>query len=182
MLKVIVLSLAALMIVWIVAQSLGLTPEQIEDRILLADINAEEGAAYRAANALRDGVIAFPSGLQLELLTAGTGPVPAAGDWVRVHYRGWHIDGREFENSWRRDEPATVTPERTIAGWRQALTEAPVGSRLRLVIPPEMAYGRAGGGHIGPEETLIFELELLDIIVPEPRPEIPAWERPVPGL
>lgn len=182
MLKVIVFSVAALVVIWLVSQSLGLTPQQVEERILLAEMNAEEGDAYRVANSRRASVIVFPSGLQLEVLREGFGPVPEEQDWVLVHYQGWHIDGREFENSWRRGEPATVTPNRTIPGWREALTVAPVGSLLRLVIPPELAYGRAGGGRIGPEETLVFELELLAIVPPDPVPVPPAWERPVPGL
>jgi FKBP-type peptidyl-prolyl cis-trans isomerase FkpA len=99
-----------------------------------------------------------------------------------VHYRGWHIDGREFENSWRRGEPATVTVARTIPGWRQVLTAIPVGTRARLVVPPELAYGRPGSGIIGPEETLVFELELLAVVEPATVLEPEEWEKPVPNL
>jgi FKBP-type peptidyl-prolyl cis-trans isomerase FkpA/FKBP-type peptidyl-prolyl cis-trans isomerase FklB len=101
---------------------------------------------------------------------------------VQVHYRGWHIDGREFENSWRRGEPATVTVARTIPGWRQVLTSIPVGTRARLVVPPELAYGRPGSGIIGPEETLVFELELLAVVEPATVVEPEEWEKPVPNL
>ncbi|AHE98820.1 FKBP-type peptidyl-prolyl cis-trans isomerase [Thioalkalivibrio paradoxus] len=182
MLKVILISLLALVFVFLGARSCGLTPEQIEERILLAEMNAEEGLAYRSENERRPGVVVWDNGLQVEVLREGQGTVPDEDDWVQVHYRGWHLDGREFENSWRRNEPATVPIERTIAGWREALVSTPVGTRLRLVVPPELAYGRAGGGRIGPEETLIFELELLAIVMPDPPREIEEWERPVPGL
>jgi FKBP-type peptidyl-prolyl cis-trans isomerase FkpA/FKBP-type peptidyl-prolyl cis-trans isomerase FklB len=182
MLRVILFSLLALFVVFIVAQSLGLTPEQIEDQILLADINAEEGSAYRAANARRPTVVTMANGLQVEVLLAGDGAIPMEDDWVQVHYRGLHVDGREFENSWRKREAATVAVADTIPGWRQALMSIPVGTRVRLVLPPELAYGRPGGGHIGPEETLVFELELLAIVEPEQPRERDEWEKPVPGL
>ncbi|TVP90908.1 MAG: FKBP-type peptidyl-prolyl cis-trans isomerase [Thioalkalivibrio sp.] len=182
MLRVILFSLLALVVVFIVAQSLGLTPEQIEDQILLAELNAEEGAAYRESNGRRAGVVTMTNGLQVEVLNHGDGPIPAEDDWVRVHYQGWHVDGREFENSRRRGEPATVTVANTIPGWRQVLEAIPVGSHVRLVVPPELAYGRPGGGRIGPEETLIFDLELLAIVEPDPPMVREEWEKPVPGL
>lgn len=182
MLKVILFSLLALVMVFLGARSCGLTPEQVEDRILLTELNVEAGDAFRRENAARPGVVTWPSGLQVEVIAEGAGAIPTAEDWVRVHYRGRHIDGREFENSWRRGEPATVTVARTIPGWREVLVEIPVGTHLRLVIPPDLAYGRTGGGVIGPEETLVFELELLAIVQPEVPPEVQEWERPVPGL
>ena len=182
MLRVILFSLLALGVVFIVAHSLGLTPEQIEDQILLADLNAEEGAAYREANARKPGVVTTDTGLQIEILLAGDGTIPVEDDWVQVHFRGMHIDGREFENSWRKREPATVAVADTIPGWRQALVSIPVGTRIRLVLPPELAYGRPGGGHIGPEETLVFELDLLAIVEPEQPRDRDEWEKPVPGL
>ena len=182
MLRVILFSLAMLVMVYFGARSCGLTPEQVEDRVLLAELNAAEGAAYRSANAQRAGVVTLASGLQVEILHTGAGPVPTDDDWVELHYRGRRLDGREFENSWRRQEPATVTVARTIPGWREALVSIPVGTRLRLVVPPELAYGRAGGGHVGPEETLVFELELLAVVAPEPAREQAEWEQRVPGL
>ena len=182
MLKVIGFSLIALVVVYWVAQSLGLTPEQIEDQILLAELNAEEGAAFRAKHARQSGILSWDDGIQVEILEMGDGDIPDLEDWVQVHYRGWHIDGREFENSWRRGEPATVTVARMIPGWREVLRQIPEGTRIRFVLPPDLAYGRAGGGQIGPEETLAFELEFLRIV----QPEVPAprqeWEQPVPGL
>jgi FKBP-type peptidyl-prolyl cis-trans isomerase FkpA len=181
-LRTILLSLLALVAVFFVARSCGLTPEQVESQILLAELNEEEGSAFRAANALRPGVLTLPSGLQVEMLRPGNGAVPAEDDWVEVHYRGSHIDGRTFQDSWRSEDPATVLVARTIPGWREALVAVPVGSRVKLVVPPALAYGRAGGGAIGPEETLVFELELLAIVVPEAPPERDELQQPVPNL
>lgn len=182
MLRVIIFSLAALVLVFLWARSSGLTPQQVEDRILLAELNADAGEAYRRAQLLEPGVVSLPNGLLVQLLREGDGDVPAADDWVRVHYSGWRIDGRQFDSSRRRDEPATLPLERAIPGWRQALQVMPVGSRLRLVLPPELAYGRAGAGVIGPEETLVFELELLEIVVPDTPVEPDPSQLPVPNL
>jgi FKBP-type peptidyl-prolyl cis-trans isomerase FkpA len=182
MLRAILFSLAALVVVALVARSCGLTPEQIESRVLLAELNAEEGAAYRSANRARPGVVELPGGLQVELHTLGDGPLPSADDWVEVHYRGSHIDGRVFEDSFRRAEPAVVPVAKTIAGWQRALLGMPVGSSVRLVIPPQLAYGVTGGGPVGPEETLVFELELRAIVEPPKAPERDALQQRVPGL
>jgi FKBP-type peptidyl-prolyl cis-trans isomerase FkpA len=181
-LRTILLSLLALVAVFFVARSCGLTPEQVESQILLAELNEEEGSVFRAANALRSEVLTLPSGLQVEMLRPGDGAVPAEDDWVEVHYRGSHIDGRTFQDSWRSGDPATVLVARTIPGWREALVSVPVGSRLKLVVPPALAYGRAGGGPVGPEETLVFELELLGIVVPAAAPERDELQQPVPNL
>ena len=182
MLRAILFSLAALLIVMFVARSCGTSPAQIEAQLMLADLNIEEGMAYRTKNRNRPGVIELPDGLQFEWFIRGDGPLPEAGDWVVVHYRGLHIDGRVFEDSYRRGDPAVVPLDGVIDGWQRALVGMPVGSRVRLVIPPELAYGRPGGGPVGPEETLVFELELLAIeAAPEPV-EREEWQKPVPGL
>jgi FKBP-type peptidyl-prolyl cis-trans isomerase FkpA len=182
MARLIAWSVVLLALIWLVARSCGLTPQQMEDQLLLAELNSTEGAAYRAANGVRPGVLTLPNGLQVEWLEQGDGAVPAPEDWVRVHYRGWHIDGREFDNTWRRGEPATVAVAQTIAGWHATLVSLPAGSRVRLVLPPELAYGRGGGGHIGPEETLIFELQLLEVTEPPASQTREEWEKPVPNL
>jgi FKBP-type peptidyl-prolyl cis-trans isomerase FkpA len=180
--RAIILSLAALVMVMLVARSCGLTPGQMEDRILLAELNAEEGSAYRTANRRRPGVVELADGLQVEMLELGAGPVPTLDDWVALHYRGLHIDGRVFEDSYRHGEPAVVPVEQTIVGWRMVLTGLPVGSVARLVVPPSLAYGAAGAGPVGPEETLVFELNLVSIVEPPaPRAFDPAQQR-VPGL
>lgn len=183
MLRAILFSLAALVVIALVARSCGVTPGQVESRILLAELNAEEGEAYRSANRQRAGVVELPGGLQVEVLTQGAGPVPAIDDWIEVHFRGMHLDGRVFDDSWRRGEPVTLPLKRAIEGWQRALLSLPAGSRVRLVIPPELAYGREGGGPIGPEETLVFELELIAIAEPpaQPEPREPL-QRPVPGV
>jgi len=182
MLRTIIFSVAALVVLMFVARSCGITPEQVESRIILAELNAQEGNAYRAVNRLRDGVVEFPSGLQVEVLQLGSGPIPLLEDWVAVHYRGLHIDGRVFDDTRRHEDPAIAPVERTIQGWQQVLVAMPVGSRVRLVIPPQQAYGVAGGGPIGPEETLVFELELI-AIVDAPKPlERDALQQAVPGL
>jgi FKBP-type peptidyl-prolyl cis-trans isomerase FkpA len=182
MLRVILYSLFGLLLVFIVARGLGLTPEQVEAQILLADLNVREGADFRLAHGALPGVATLASGLQVQVLEVGEGEIPGVDDWVEVHYSGWHIDGREFDSSHRRGHAAVTPLGRAIPGWREALTAAPVGSRLRLVLPPELAYGRAGGGRIGPEETLIFEIALLSIAAPEPGRDVPEWEKTVPGL
>jgi FKBP-type peptidyl-prolyl cis-trans isomerase FkpA len=180
--KLIIACLLLLGGVYFAARGLGLTPEQVEDQILLADLNLAEGVAFRSENARQPGVVTLANGLQVEVLVEGDGPIPTAEDWVRVQYRGWRIDGREFENSWRRGEPATVTVEKTIPGWQAVLVAIPAGSRVNLVVPPELAYGRPGSGVIGPEETLVFELELLGIVEPQAAYEPAEWEMPVPNL
>lgn len=173
MLRLIVFSLIALLGVVIGLRSCGLTPDQIEDRVLLAELNAEEGDAYRSRNGEREGVITLPSGLQLEVLQLGDGPIPAADDLVTVHYRGMHLDGRVFDDSYRRGDPPAIPVQTTIPGWREALSMMPVGTRVRLVVPYWLAYGEAGAGQtIGPSETLIFELELLSLI------HVPASDEP----
>lgn len=182
MLRTILFSLLALVALALGARGCGVTPEQVEATILLAELNAEEGAAYRSENRRRGGVIELPSGLQLETVRLGDGVVPKIDDWVVVHYRGQHLDGRIFEDSWRRGDPAVVLVSRTIVGWQQALAAMPVGTRVRLVIPPELAYGRAGGGPVGPEETLLFELELLERVDPPQARERDALQQAVPGL
>jgi FKBP-type peptidyl-prolyl cis-trans isomerase FkpA/FKBP-type peptidyl-prolyl cis-trans isomerase FklB len=180
--RIILWSLLTLAMIYFIARGCGLTPEQVESQIMLADLNAEEGAEFQRTNAARPGVMSLPSGLQVEVLVAGDGEIPLVDDWVRLHYQGWHADGREFDNSRRRGEAATVTVGRTIPGWQAALVSMPVGSRVRLVVPPELAYGRPGAGIIGPEETLVFEIELLAILPPDTPIETPEWEKPVPNL
>jgi len=180
--RVIILSLISLLAVFLVARSCGITPTQIEDRRILAELNVEEGGRYLSENRLRSGVITLPSGVQVELLKAGEGPVPGPGDIVSVHYEGRHLDGRIFDSSYRRGEPSAIAVERTIPGWREVLVDLPVGSRVRLAIPPDRAYGVAGAGAVGPEETILFDLELLAILPPDtPREHDPTQDR-VPGL
>lgn len=138
--------------------------KQDEARKELGDKNMKEGAAFLAANKTKDGVVTLPSGLQYKILTAGTGPKPTAADTVVCQYRGTLVDGTEFDSSYKRGQPATFPVGRVIKGWTEALQLMPVGSKWQLFIPPDLAYGPNGaGGVIGPNATLIFEVELVSI-------------------
>lgn len=126
--------------------------------------NKTDGEAFLAANKAKPGVVTLPSGLQYKILKEGTGPKPTATDSVVCNYRGTLLDGKEFDSSYKRGQPATFPVNRVIKGWTEALQLMPVGSKWELFIPPDMAYGVQGaGGDIGPNSTLIFEVELLSI-------------------
>jgi FKBP-type peptidyl-prolyl cis-trans isomerase len=126
--------------------------------------NKQEGEAYLAANAKKTGIVTTASGLQYEVLTQGSGAKPAATDNVTVHYRGTTIDGKEFDSSYSRGAPATFPLNRVIAGWTEGLQLMPEGSKYRLFIPSGLAYGISGAGpDIGPNATLIFDVELIKI-------------------
>ena len=125
---------------------------------------AEEGVAYLAENAKKEGVTTTESGLQYEVLTTGDGASPSAEDSVTVHYTGTLIDGTVFDSSVERGEPATFGVSQVIPGWTEALQLMSVGDKLRLVIPSELAYGpRGSGAKIGPNSILVFEVELIKI-------------------
>ena len=124
-----------------------------------------EGRAFLEANGKRTEVSTLKSGLQYEILKEGNGSHPKASDKVKVHYHGTLIDGTVFDSSVRRGEPATFGVTQVIAGWVEALQLMPVGSKWKLYIPSNLAYGAQGAGqHIGPHTTLIFEVELIDIV------------------
>ena len=126
--------------------------------------NLAEGKAFLAANAKKEGVVTLPSGLQYQVLSEGEGDPAAATDTVTVHYRGTLIDGSEFDSSYGRGQPATFPLDRVIPGWTEGLQLMRPGAKYRLFVPPELAYGERGGGQkIGPNSTLVFEVELLSI-------------------
>jgi FKBP-type peptidyl-prolyl cis-trans isomerase FklB len=126
--------------------------------------NKTEGDAFLAANKGKEGVVTLPSGLQYKILTAGTGPKPTPSDSVVCNYRGTLINGTEFDSSYKRGQPATFGVGQVIKGWTEALQLMPVGSKWQLYIPANLAYGERGAGaEIGPDSTLIFEVELLSI-------------------
>jgi len=128
------------------------------------EANKKEGEAFLAANKSKQGVVTLPSGLQYKIITAGTGPKPTASDSVVCNYRGKLIDGKEFDSSYKRGQPATFPVSGVIKGWTEALQLMPVGSKWQLFVPSELAYGERGSGpDIGPNATLIFEVELLSI-------------------
>ena len=124
----------------------------------------KEGEEFLAANKSKEGVVTLPSGMQYKILTTGTGPKPTTNDKVTCNYRGTLINGKEFDSSYKRGEPASFPVSGVIKGWTEALQLMPVGSKWQLFIPPDLAYGdRGAGSDIGPGETLIFEVELLSI-------------------
>jgi len=127
--------------------------------------NRKEGEAFLAENKSKDGVKVLPDGLQYKVLTEGSGPKPAATDTVTVNYRGTLINGKEFDSSYKRGQPATFPVGGVIKGWTEALQLMPVGSKWQLFIPSDLAYGDnpRPGGDIAPGDTLIFEVELLSI-------------------
>ncbi len=136
-----------------------------ERRKLLPEANRKDGEAFLAANKTKPGVVTLPSGLQYKVLTEGSGPKPGLEDTVVCNYRGSLIDGTEFDSSTKHGGPATFPVKGVIKGWTEALQLMSVGSKWQLFIPPDLAYGEAGaaGGAIGPNATLVFEVELVSI-------------------
>jgi FKBP-type peptidyl-prolyl cis-trans isomerase FklB len=129
-----------------------------------AQANKKAGDDFLAANKTKPDVVTLTSGLQYKVLKEGTGPKPTATDQVKCNYRGTFINGKEFDSSDKHGGPATFPVNGVIKGWTEALQLMPVGSKWQLFIPSDMAYGaRGAGGDIGPNETLIFEVELLSI-------------------
>lgn len=183
MLRTIIASLLGLIgVLWVFLSWQGPEGRSAEDYRLLVELNQAEGEAYRQQQLQRPGVVSLGDGLLVELLQRGQGPSPTPEDWVVVHYRGQHIDGRVFDDTYRMGEPATLPLHKAIGGWQRALPAMPVGSQVRLIVPPELAYGDAGGGPIGPAETLVFEVSLLAIVAAPVAPVRAPDQRPVPGL
>ncbi|MBN2597767.1 FKBP-type peptidyl-prolyl cis-trans isomerase [Labilibaculum sp.] len=130
--------------------------------------NLAKGQKFLEENKSKEGIVVTESGLQYRIINEGEGAKPLATDKVSVHYKGTTIDGKEFDSSYKRNEPATFAANRVIKGWTEALQLMPVGSKWELFIPSNLAYGpRAMGADIKANETLIFEVELLDIIKDE---------------
>jgi len=130
----------------------------------LSEKNKKDGEAFLAENKKKPGVKTLPSGLQYKVITDGKGPTPKETDTVSTNYKGTLIDGTEFDSSYKRGEPATFPVNGVIKGWTEALQLMKVGSKWQLFIPPDLAYGPRGAGQvIGPNATLVFEVELLSI-------------------
>jgi len=128
-----------------------------------AEVKAR-GAEFLKANALVEGVTETSSGLQYQVITAADGPKPTALDTVSVHYRGTLIDGTEFDSSYTRGEPTTFPLNQVIPGWTEGVQLMNVGSKYKFVVPSDLGYGERGAGQsIGPFETLVFEVELIEI-------------------
>lgn len=127
--------------------------------------NIKAGKEYLEANAKKDGVVVTKSGLQYKEIVSGKGEIPTANQKVKVHYKGTLIDGTEFDSSYKRGTPATFPVTGVIKGWIEALQLMNVGDKFQLAIPSELAYGKRGSGSkIGPDTTLLFDVELLEIV------------------
>lgn len=139
--------------------------EQEKKRVAEGEKNKTEGEAFLGENREREGVKTLPSGLQYKVLQEGTGDAPKASDTVTVHYKGTLVDGTEFDSSYKRGQPATFPVDGVIKGWTEALQLMKEGAKWRIFLPPELAYGETGtpGGPIGPNATLIFEVELISV-------------------
>lgn len=133
------------------------------ERQSLAAVNAAEGDRFLLENRGKEGVQVTDSGLQYKVIEMGEGAKPAASDSVTVHYRGTLLSGEEFDSSYSRNQPMTFQLDQVIPGWTEGVQLMPVGSKFMFWIPPNLAYGPNGGGPIGPNATLTFEVELLGI-------------------
>ncbi|HEV2274035.1 MAG TPA: FKBP-type peptidyl-prolyl cis-trans isomerase [Acidobacteriaceae bacterium] len=155
--------------------------QQEQQKLLAAaDVNKKEGDAFLAANRAKEGVVVLPSGLQYKILQQGTGPKPTINDVVVCNYRGTLINGKEFDSSAKHGQPATFPVGRVIKGWTEALQLMPTGSKWEIYLPADLAYGGRGAGpDIGPEATLIFDVDLLEIKHPDAAPAQPGEARPI---
>src|SRR3954468_13337825 len=142
----------------------NLQKDMVSKQAEVGEKNKKDGEAFLAENKKKPGVKTLPSGLQYQVLKEGKGPKPKATDTVKAHYKGTLINGTEFDSSEKRGEPATFPLTNVIPGWTEALQLMPVGSKWRLFIPAELGYGERGAGNlIGPNSTLIFDVELLGV-------------------
>jgi len=157
-----------------IAQAFGqrLQEKKMAEMKVAAEKNAKEGETFLAANAKKPGVKTTASGLQYQVITEGKGAKPVASDRVRVQYKGELIDGKVFDSSYDRGEPAEFGLTEVAPGWAEGVLLMPVGSKYKLWIPSKLAYGEQGtpGGPIPPNATLVFEVELLDIVKPGAAP------------
>ncbi|MGQ0544730.1 MAG: FKBP-type peptidyl-prolyl cis-trans isomerase [Betaproteobacteria bacterium] len=149
-----------------------LQQKQMDERLAKAKTAKEAGEQFLAQNGQREGVKTTASGLQYEVVAEGKGAAPKASDKVTVHYKGTLIDGTEFDSSYSRGQPVTFPLANVIPGWTEGLQLLKVGGKAKLYIPPQLGYGERGAGaKIGPNETLVFEVELLGIEKPEAAPK-----------
>lgn len=136
----------------------------VQKNSVQGDANKSAGEAFLAANKTKEGVVTLPSGVQYKVITKGTGAKPKTTDTIAAHYRGTLIDGKEFDSSYKRGEPATFPVGGVIKGWQEILPMMEVGSKWQVFIPAEHAYGETGAGaDIGPNSALIFDVELVSI-------------------
>ena len=138
--------------------------KQAAKQAMEAAKNMAAGTAFLGANKAKEGVKVLASGLQYKVITEGTGSTPTADDKVKTHYRGKLIDGTEFDSSYKRNQPAEFPVKGVIKGWTEALQLMKVGGKWELYIPADLAYGQRGRPSIPPNSTLIFEIELLEVV------------------
>lgn len=149
---------------YLMMKSQEIQQKEMEKRERQAEENEKKGKAFLEANALKEGVVTLESGLQYKIITEGTGAKPSDSDRVKCHYEGTLIDGTVFDSSIKRGEPTSFGVRGVIPGWTEILQLMPVGSKWEVYIPYDKAYGEYGQGEkIGPKETLIFQIELLEI-------------------
>lgn len=148
------------------AYMMKLQKDRMAEESKAGEANRVAGEEYLAKNGKRDGVTTTASGLQYEVITMGTGPKPMETDRVRVHYAGTLLDGTEFDSSYKRGEPAEFGVNQVIPGWVEGIQMMPTGSKWKLHIPSDLAYGPSGGpgGSIPPNSVLVFEVELLEVL------------------
>jgi FKBP-type peptidyl-prolyl cis-trans isomerase len=140
--------------------------KQIAKAMAEAKANLDKGQKALAENGKKPGVVTTASGLQYQILTEGKGRKPAATDGVKVHYKGTLLDGKTFDSSYDRGEPAVMPLQGVIPGWAEGLQLMPVGSKFKFWIPAQLAYGEQAPPTIGPNQPLVFEVELLEIVKP----------------
>lgn len=148
------------------AYMMKLQKDRMAEESKAGEANRMKGEEYLAQNGKRGGVVTTPSGLQYEVMTMGTGPKAMETDRVRVHYAGTLLDGTEFDSSYKRGEPAEFGVNQVIPGWVEGIQMMPTGSKWKLHIPSDLAYGPSGGpgGSIPPNSVLVFEVELLEVL------------------
>lgn len=145
--------------------NMNMNKKMTSERKAIGEKNLAEGTKFLDDNKSKQGVVTTASGLQYTVLTEGKGPKPTATDVVKVNYKGTTLDGKEFDSSYKRGQPATFPLNSVIPGWTEALQLMNVGSKFKVLLPPSLAYGENGSGSvIGPNSVLIFEIELLDIV------------------
>ena len=152
-------------------------------KVAEAEASAKAGETFLATNAKKPGVKTTASGLQYQVLTEGKGAKPTASDMVRVHYKGELLDGKVFDSSYDRGEPAVFSLQQVAPGWAEGVQLMSVGSKYKLWIPSKLGYGEQGtpGGPIPPNATLVFEVELLDIVKPDAAPPTAPTPAPTPA-
>lgn len=152
---------------------------QMELRTKTLEKNKKDGEEFLAKNKTKEGILTTPSGLQYQIITKGTGKIPGSNDTVVCHYRGSLINGEEFDSSYKRGEPHSFPVTGVIKGWTEALLMMPVGSKWKLFIPSDLAYGERGRPSIPPNSALLFDIELLEI--KDPAAAAATAPKPVPG-